>query len=63
MYMILKINVLSTSNTPQVLQRLLEELISEGKLIFKEDPDVGSPVVFPVNETSSFHNKCQNHPY
>ena len=54
---------MSISNTPQVLQRLLEELISEGKLIFKEDPDVGSPVVFPVNETSFFHNKCQNHPY
>ena len=36
MYMILKINLLNISNTspPQVLQKLLEELMSEGELIF-----------------------------
>ena len=37
MYMVLKINLLNISNTPpspQVLQKLLEELMSEGELIF-----------------------------
>ena len=34
MYVILKINQVNISNTPQVLQKLLEKLISEGELIF-----------------------------
>ena len=34
MYVILKINQLNISSAVQVLQKLLEEVISEGELIF-----------------------------
>ena len=45
----------------QVLQKQIGQLISEGELIFKEYPDIGSPLVFVVNETLPFNNTCQYH--
>ena len=41
MYVILNINQLNIRSTTQVLQKLQEGLISEGELIFYENPDIG----------------------
>ena len=52
---------MSISSPPQILAKQAGEPISEGGLIFQKPPDIGSPLAFSVNETLSFHNKCQNH--
>ena len=61
MYGILKTNHLNTSSSFEILQKLLGGLKIQGELIFYESPDTGAPLAFLVNETLSFHNKCQNH--
>ena len=60
-YETLKINQLNTSNTSEILQKLLRAIKSQGELILYEPPDIGTPLAFPVNETLSFNQKCQNH--
>ena len=42
------------------MQKFLGELKSQGELIFSEPCDIGSELAFSVNETKSFHEKCQN---
>ena len=60
-YETLKINQLNTSNTSEILQELIRALKSQGELILYEPPDIGSPLAFPLNETLSFNQKCQNY--
>ena len=51
---------MNTSNTSQILQEIATGSKISGEPIFKEHPDIGSPLAFLVNETLSFHNKSQN---
>ena len=60
MYGIWKNIQLNIRITSQIVQKFRGELNSQGKLIFQEPWDYGSPLAFSVNETLSFHEKCQN---
>ena len=57
---ILKIDQLNISSAPQILNKQVGELLSEGELISCKDLDIGSPLAFLVNESLFFHNTCQN---
>ena len=54
---------LNLSSAPQVAQKFMRELKSQGELIFSEALYVRSLLAFSVNQTLFFHNKCQNHPF
>ena len=47
---ILKINQLNISSAPQILNKQVGELLSEGELISCKDLDISSPLAFLVNE-------------
>ena len=47
---ILKIDQLNISSAPQILNKQVGELLSEGELISCKDLDISSPLAFLVNE-------------
>ena len=51
---------LNIGSASQIVQKFRGEPKSQGELIFYEPWDYGSRLAFSVNETLSFHEKCQN---
>ena len=51
---------LDISSVSRIVPKVVGELNFQGKLMFSEPRDIGSPLAFSVNETLSFHKKFKN---
>ena len=63
MYGVWKIIWSNISSASQIVPKLLDELKSQGELIFEETQNIGFLLVFSGNETLSLHCKSENYSF